>query len=98
MQTLAANNILNNTLIIFLSDNGAPFASATRQRRRGYKMDVLEGGIRVPFAVQWPARLNGQSSYHGMVSSLDIVPTVAAAAGVALPTIAITTGWTLCRI
>jgi hypothetical protein len=88
VQTLAANNILNNTLIIFLSDNGAPFASATRQSNlplRGYKMDVLEGGIRVPFAVQWPARLNGQSSYHGMVSSLDIVPTVAAAAGVALP-------------
>ena len=89
VQTLAANNILNNTLIIFLSDNGAPFASATRDSNlplRGYKMDVLEGGVRVPFAVQWPAQLNGQSSYHGMVSSLDIVPTVAAAAGVALPT------------
>jgi hypothetical protein len=49
-------------------------------------LDVLEGGVRVPFAVQWPAQLNGQSSYHEMVSSLDIVPTVAAAAGVALPT------------
>jgi len=89
VQTLAGNNILNNTLIIFLSDNGAPFASATRRSNlplRGYKMDVLEGGIRVPFAVQWSAQLTGQSSYHGMVSSLDIVPTVAAAAGVALPT------------
>ncbi len=89
VQTLAANNILNNTLIIFLSDNGAPFASATRNSNlplRGYKLDMLEGGIRVPYAVQWPAQLNGQSSYHGMVSSLDIVPTVAAAAGVALPT------------
>ncbi len=89
VQTLTANNILNNTLIIFLSDNGAPSGTATRQSNlplRGYKLDMLEGGIRVPFAVQWPARLDGQSSYHGMVSSLDIVPTVAAAAGVALPT------------
>ena len=89
VQTLAANNILNNTLIIFLSDNGAPPGTRTRQSNlplRGYKSDMLEGGIRVPFAVQWPARLNGQSSYHGMVSSLDIVPTVAAAAGLALPT------------
>jgi arylsulfatase A-like enzyme len=89
VQALAANNVLNNTLIIFLSDNGAAFSGATRQSNlplRGYKQDMLEGGIRVPFAVQWPARLNGQSSYQGMVSSLDIVPTVAAAAGVALPT------------
>ena len=89
VQALAANNVLNNTLIIFLSDNGAPDGNATRQSNlplRGYKMDMLEGGIRVPFAVQWPAQLNPQSSYHGMVSSLDIVPTVAAAAGVALPT------------
>jgi arylsulfatase A-like enzyme len=88
VQALTANNILNNTLIIFLSDNGAPDGHATTQSNlplRGYKLDMLEGGIRVPFAVQWPVRLNGQSIYHGMVSSLDIVPTVAAAAGVALP-------------
>src|SRR5262249_35359321 len=92
VQALAANNILNNTLIIFLSDNGAPYwdsFTGTRQSNLplgGYKWDMLEGGIRVPFAVQWSARLTGQSSYHGMISSLDIVPTVAAAAGVALPT------------
>ena len=89
VQALGANNLLNNTLIFFLSDNGAPLLRQTRQSNlplRGYKLDMLEGGIRVPIVVQWPARLNGQGSYHGMVSSLDIVPTVAAAAGIGLPT------------
>jgi arylsulfatase A-like enzyme len=52
---------------------------------RGYKLDTLEGGIRVPFAVQWTGRLPANVVYDGLVSTLDIVPTAAAAAGVSLP-------------
>ena len=91
LQTLRANNILDNTLIFFLSDNGAPKEAATSGDRsnnyplRGYKMNVLEGGIRVPFAVQWTGRLPAGVVYDDFVSSLDIVATAAAAAGVALP-------------
>ena len=59
---------------------------------------MLEGGIRVPLAAQSPARLDGRSGYHGMVSSLDIVPTVAATTGFALPTDKDTTERHLCRI
>jgi arylsulfatase A-like enzyme len=87
--TLQAQNLLNNTLIFFLSDNGAPntsFTSNSNLPLRGYKLDVLEGGIRVPFAVQWTGRLPASVIYDDLVSSLDIVPTAAAAAGVALPT------------
>src|SRR5260370_26089979 len=89
LQTLQANNILDNTLIFFLSDNGAPFESFTTTSNkplRGYKLNMLEGGIRVPFAVQWTGRLPANVIYDDMVSSLDIVATAAAAAGVALPT------------
>src|SRR6266446_6392541 len=87
LETLQANNILDNTLIFFLSDNGAPAKSFTSNYPlRGYKFNVLEGGIRVPFAVQWTGRLPAQAIYNEPVSSLDIVATVAAAAGVALPT------------
>jgi len=91
VQTLTANNILNNTLIFFLSDNGAPFdrkfegTTNSNLPLRGYKEDMLEGGIRIPFAVQWPARLAPNTVYSGVVSSLDIIPTVASAAGVTLP-------------
>lgn len=47
---------------------------------------MLEGGVRVPFAVQWTGRLPGNVVYDDLVSSLDIVATATAAAGVALPT------------
>ena len=87
LQTLQTNNLLENTLIFFLSDNGAPDTGFTRNNPlRGYKLNVLEGGIRVPFAVQWTGRLPAQAVYDQTISSLDIVATVAAAAGVSLPT------------
>ena len=92
LQTLQTNNILDNTLIFFLSDNGAPFDSPRDEDRsnnsplRGYKMDVLEGGIRVPFAVQWTERLPSQVVYDAPVSLLDVVSTAVTAAGISLPT------------
>ena len=94
-QVLAAlqdNNLLENTLVFFLSDNGAPVDAKTDGETsnnaplRGYKTNVLEGGIRVPFAVQWTGRMPGHTVYEKPVSSLDIVATAAAAAGVSLPT------------
>jgi len=87
--TLQAQNLLNNTLIFFLSDNGAPETSFTENSNgplRGYKGDFLEGGFRIPFAVQWTGQLPANVVYKDIVSSLDIVPTAAAAAGVPLPT------------
>ena len=46
---------------------------------------MLDGGIRMPFAVQWTGRLPANAIYNDLVSSLDIVPTATAAAGIALP-------------
>ncbi|HTE87939.1 MAG TPA: sulfatase-like hydrolase/transferase, partial [Terriglobales bacterium] len=87
LQTLQAQNLLNNTLIFFLSDNGAPQKTFTRNfPLRGYKGELWEGGIRVPFAVQWTGQLPAGVAYDQPVSALDIVPTVAAVAGVPLPT------------
>jgi Arylsulfatase A and related enzymes len=87
LQALNTNNLLNNTLIFFLSDNGAPNTGFTRNLPlRGYKTDMLEGGIRIPYAVQWTGHLPASSTYHNPVTSLDIVATVAAATGISLPT------------
>jgi arylsulfatase A-like enzyme len=86
LQTLQEQNLLSNTLIFFLSDNGTRQLSFTRNYPlRGYKFNVLEGGIHVPFAVQWPGVLPAHLVYDQPVSSLDIVATVAAATGSQLP-------------
>jgi uncharacterized repeat protein (TIGR01451 family) len=86
MQALSANSLTEKTLIFFLSDNGAPDNGFTRNAPlSGWKLDTLEGGIRVPFAIQWTGHLPAHVVYGNPVSSLDIVATVANAAGAPLP-------------
>jgi arylsulfatase A-like enzyme len=52
---------------------------------RGAKTDLLEGGIREPFILRWPARLPAGATYRQPVTALDLLPTAWAAAGVAPP-------------
>ena len=77
-----------NTLVIFLSDNGAALIKGSAENGgsnaplRGSKTQLWEGGIRVPFFVQWPGRIKAGGLADTPVSSLDVLPTVLAAAGV----------------
>ena len=77
-------DLAENTLVFFISDNGGPTAVNTSDNHplRGTKSQVYEGGIRVPFLVRWPARLPAGQTFDRPVISLDVVPTVLAAAGV----------------
>ncbi len=78
-----------NTIFIFLSDNGGIpklFEHGfTNEPYSGGKAAVVEGGIRVPFTWLWPGKIEGDQ-FPGIVSSLDIMPTLAAVAGADLPT------------
>jgi arylsulfatase A-like enzyme len=73
-----------NTLVIFLSDNGGPTWQNTsiNDPLRGFKGDVLEGGIREPFIIQWKGKLPAGKVDDRPIISLDILPTALAAAGV----------------
>ena len=76
-----------DTLLFFINDNGGP-TSANGSRNdplRATKGTMYEGGIRVPFMVQWPGRLKAGGVYDQPVISLDILPTMAAAGGAELP-------------
>ena len=67
----------DNTMIVFLSDNGGPEkvnASDNGALRAG-KGSVFEGGIRVPFAMRWPAMITGGKVFEQPVISLDIFAT-----------------------
>jgi arylsulfatase A-like enzyme len=80
---LREHKLEEDTLIFFISDNGGPTAQTTSRNDplRGYKTQMWEGGIRVPFLVQWKGHLPAGKTYEMPVSSLDIVPTALAAAG-----------------
>ena len=74
----------DNTLIFFFSDNGGPTPSTTSSNGplRGHKAQTWEGGIRVPFIVQWKGKLPAGKVDDRPVIQLDILPTALAAASV----------------
>jgi arylsulfatase A-like enzyme len=78
------------TLVFFLSDNGGPTTKfspngARNTPLRGSKGDTWEGGIHVPFFVQWKGKLPAGAVYEQPVISLDVSATALAAAGIAPP-------------
>jgi arylsulfatase A-like enzyme len=83
LNSLRQHHLDTNTLIFFTSDNGGPTRSTGSRNDplRGYKTEVYEGGIRVPFLMQWPGVLPSNTVYSAPVSTLDILPTAWAAAG-----------------
>ncbi len=85
LEALRAADIEQNTLLFFLSDNGGPTRELTSSNKplRGGKGDVYEGGLRVPFLVQWPSRLPQGVEEQRPVISLDIAATALDVAGAA---------------
>lgn len=74
--------IEEDTLIFFISDNGGPPQTGSSNfPLRGIKATTWEGGIRVPFLVQWKGRLPAGKTYDHPVIQLDFLPTAVAAAG-----------------
>jgi len=91
LTTLDELKIADNTLVIFTSDNG-PSAEITSYGPegadfsngplRGFKFSTTEGGIRVPFLARWPGRLPAGAVRDTPAITMDILPTLLAAAGV----------------
>ena len=78
LEALRKNNIEENTIVVFLSDNGGPEHSngSNNGNLREGKSSVYEGGIRVPFAIQWKGKLPAGKTYGKPISSLDIAATI----------------------
>lgn len=78
LSTLKEQDIDDNTIVFFLSDNGGALANNASSNRelRGGKRDPFEGGVRVPFAVRWPSKIPAGLDYNEAVSSLDILATI----------------------
>lgn len=82
IEKLESENITEDTIIFFLSDNGGPVKhTANNDPLRGAKGDLFEGGIRVPFAMQWTGKIPGGTVYTNPVISLDIMATITSLSG-----------------
>lgn len=79
---LEAIGAAENTLVVFTSDNGGERFSDVWPLT-GKKMDLLEGGIRVPYIAHWPARVAAGGVTRQLAITMDWVPTFLEAAGVA---------------
>ena len=74
---LKQHNILDNTIIYFLSDNGgSKFNSSNNYPLKGFKGELYEGGLKVPFVMHWPAKIKPNTVFEKPVISLDIFATI----------------------
>ena len=85
LEKLREHALEEKTLVIFLSDNGGPTQQTTSSNAplRGFKAQALEGGIRIPYMMQWKGVLPAGKVDDRPVISLDLHPTIVAAAGAA---------------
>ena len=82
---LEALGISDNTIVIFTSDNGPnpSYKNARTGGMRGQKATLYEGGIRMPFMIRWPAKIQpGQVNTETVFTSIDLFPTLCAMAGI----------------
>jgi arylsulfatase A-like enzyme len=87
LRALEANGIAEDTLVVFLSDNGAANYTGIIDNAplKGGKLTNFEGGVNVPFLMRWPGHLPATTTYTRPVSSLDVFMTIAQATGSRLP-------------
>ncbi|MEN9873662.1 MAG: hypothetical protein RL186_559 [Pseudomonadota bacterium] len=83
-----AQGLAENTMFVFSSDNGGPGyigLDDINKPYRGWKLTLFEGGIRVPMFVSWQGQIAPNTRIEAPVAHIDLMPTMAAAAGADLP-------------
>jgi len=84
---LREHKLEENTIVVFHADNGGPTQGngSRNDPLRGRKGEVYEGGVRVPFLAQWKGKVPAGAECENPVVSIDIFPTVVAAANIEAP-------------
>ncbi len=84
LDALEEAGVADETIVMFFSDNGGS-GNGGNEPLRGSKSTMWEGGLRVPFLMRWPGRIPAGSVVDGLLTSLEILPTVLAACGAEPP-------------
>ncbi len=85
VHTLQEHGLLDNTLVVFTSDNG-PWYHGSPGKLRGRKGQSYEGGFRIPMIAHWPSSIPADTVCTEPAMNIDWFPTCLALAGVELPT------------
>lgn len=85
LKVLDESDLADNTLVIFMSDNGGSVKPGFQGDFRGNKGSIYEGGVRSPFFARWPNGFEIPRTIETIAAHIDILPTLAAAAGTELP-------------
>lgn len=83
--TLKRLNIEDNTIFIFMSDNGPSRPQRYFANLRGLKTDTYDGGTRVPFYIKWPRNFKAGKKVDRIAAHIDFTPTVLDALGIEKP-------------
>ena len=76
IDALKENNQYDNTIIYFLSDNGAAMSNnASPFPYKGWKGNQFEGGIKTPMIMTWKNKIKSNTNFDGFISTLDIFKT-----------------------
>ncbi|MFT7677850.1 MAG: arylsulfatase A-like enzyme [Planctomycetota bacterium] len=81
---LEERGLLENTIVVFLSDNG-PVPGRYNAGLRGFKTGVHEGGIRTPLYVSWGDRFDAETRVEPIAAHIDLLPTILDMTGVEPP-------------
>ncbi len=94
LTAIKENGFEDNTIVIFTSDNGPEAYAFERARNyghfsmgdlKGLKVDIWEGGHRVPMIIKWPGHVEAGSVSDKLISQIDYMSTLAAITGIELP-------------
>ncbi len=84
MQALKGAGLDSITMVLFTSDHGPWYQGSTGGLRQR-KGEIFEGGVRVPFIARYPGAIPGGQVSSTLTSSMDVLPTIAAFTGAAMP-------------
>lgn len=85
VKRLQAEGVLDDTILVVTSDNGSTAEmGASNAPLRGRKFETWEGGVRVPCVINWSGRTQGDS-IGGIVTAMDLLPTISSLCGLAEP-------------
>lgn len=83
---LRTNDLAENTMVLFSSDNGAASRfGGTNTPLSGWKGSTMEGGMRVPGIFWWPGELKSKTVKNSMATTMDIFPTIASIVETEIP-------------